>query len=189
MSHIDKHATALEASAIFDIVNANRMRIAGMFWGTGVDDVEFFLVGRETNAIGLIHVGGNNSDLACVGIEPVDIGGQFEVSFVAFVIGHDAVAGIGEPDGAVGMDGEVVRGVELLVLKLVHEHGNGAIVFGASKAPGVMFAGEKASLAVTKVAIAIVGRAAENADLAGILEPTQHAIVGDVAEEEVAAVA
>jgi len=52
-----------------------------------------------------------------------------------------------------------------------------------------MLAGEKSSLAVAIVAIAVIGRTAKHADFSGVLEPTQDAIVRNVAEQQVAPVA
>ena|SRR6516165_12529438 len=48
-----------------------------------------------------------------------------------------------------------------------------------------MFTSEKPSLPVAIIAIAEVRRGAENADLLGVLKPSQDAIVRDVAEEEI----
>src|SRR5215468_1790378 len=160
-----------------------------MFWNTGVDDVEFLLVGRKTKSVGLVHIAGDNGGLARVRVQAVEVGGQFEGRFVAFVIGHDAVARICEPDGAIGMDHEVVRSVELLALKAIDENGDGAVVFGARDATGIVLASEKSSLAVAIVAIAVIGRTAKHADFSGVLEPAQDAIVRDVAEQQVAPVA
>src|SRR6266487_1165639 len=140
------------------------MRVAGMAGSAGIDDVEFFFVGREANTVGLIHVAGNDGGLARFRVEPVNDGGQLKRSFVAFVIGHDAVAGISEPDGAVGMHREIVGSVELFALKSVYQHGDGAVVFGARHAARVVLAGEQPALAVAAVAVAVVRGATEDAN-------------------------
>src|SRR5208282_360820 len=187
--HIHKHAAILEVRAIDDIIDADLVRVVGMFGDTGIDDVEKFFVGRKADAVGLVHVGGNDSDVACFGIEAVDNGGKFEGGFVALVIGHDAVTGVGEPDCAVGMNGEIVGSVELFALIAVHQNRDRAVRFGARYAAGVVFAGEQAALAVAKVAVAVIRRAAKNGDFVGVFEPAEHAVVRNVAEEKVAAVA
>ena len=164
------------------------MRLAGVWRFAGVDDVKLFFVRRKTDTVGLNHVIDNDRGLAGFRVEAINVGRKFEGSFVPFVVGHDSVAGIGEPDGSIGMDGEIVWRVKLFVLEMIHQHGDGIIVFGASDAAGVVFAGEQASLAVAVIAVAIVRRRAENADLAGVFEPTQHAIVGNIAEEKIPAI-
>src|SRR6516225_6914262 len=100
------------------------MGIAGVFWSTGVNNVEFLLVRREAEAVGLIHIVGNDGGLAGVRVKAVDIGWQFERRFVTFVIGHDPVTWIREPDGPVRMDHKVVGSVELLALKAIDEDGD-----------------------------------------------------------------
>jgi len=138
----------LEPHAINDVVDANGMRVAGMARGPGIHDVELLFVGREANTVGLIHVAGDDGGFARFGVKAVNDGGQLKRGFVAFVIGHDAVAGIGEPDGTVGMHGEIVGGVGLFALKSVYQHGDGAVVFGARQAARVVLAGEQPALAV-----------------------------------------
>ncbi len=108
---------------------------------------------------------------------------------MAFVIGHDAVARVGEPDGTVGMHREVVGGVELFALKSVYQHGDGPVVFGARHAARIMLASEQPALTVAVVAIAVVRGATEDTNFSRVLEPAQDAVVGDVAPEKIAAVA
>ncbi len=52
-----------------------------------------------------------------------------------------------------------------------------------------MLAGKQAALPVAEVAIAVVRRAAEDADFSGVFKPSKHAVVGNVAEKEIAAIA
>jgi hypothetical protein len=186
--HIGKDPAIFQAHAIFDIVDANGMRLAGVWRFAGVDDVHFSFVGRKTDTVGLDHVTDNDRGLTGFRVDAVNVGGQFEGSFVSFVVGHDAVARIGEPDGSIGMDGEIVWRVELFVLEMIHQHGDGAVVFGAGDAASVVFAGDKAALAIAIVAVAVVRRSAEHADFASVFEPTQHSIVGNIAEEKIAAI-
>ena len=51
-----------------------------------------------------------------------------------------------------------------------------------------MLASEQPALPVAAVAIAVIRRAPEDADFAGILEPAQHAVVRNVTEQEKAPV-
>ena len=100
-----------------------------------------------------------------------------------FVVRHDAVTRIGEPDGPVGMHCQVVRRVELLVLKTVHQHGDRAVVLRSRQPPRVVFAGEQPALAVPAVAVAVVRGAAEYADLSSLLAPSQNAVARNVAPQ------
>ena len=59
----------------------------------------------------------------------------------------------------------------------------------AADAAAAMFTGDQTALAVARIAIAVPGRLAEDADGAGFFLPFQEAIIGDVAPEQVAAVA
>src|ERR1700722_8640378 len=120
--HVHKKAAILEAHAVFDIVDTNWDWISLMLWTSGIDDVEFFLVRRKTQTVGLIHVAGDHRRLVRLGVEAVDVGGQLEGSFVAFVVRHDSVAGIGEPDGAIRVHDDVVRRIEFFVLKTIDEN-------------------------------------------------------------------
>jgi len=186
--HIDKHAAVFEVRAVDNIVDADLVRVVGMFWSAGIDDVEKLFVRRKTKAVGLVHVGGDDGDFARFGIETIDDGGYFEGRFVAFVIGHDAVAGIAKPDGAVGMRDDVVGSVEFFALVIVHQNRDGAVVLGTRDAARIVFAGEQAALSVAVIAIAVVGRTAKNADFSRVFEPSQHAVVGNIAEQKITAI-
>src|SRR5215472_12721737 len=83
------------------------------------------------------------------------------------------------------MYSEVIRRIELLVLKTVQQHGNRAVVFGAGYPAGVVLASEQPALPVPAVAVAVIRGVAKHGNLSRILEPTQHTVVGDVAEEQI----
>ena len=93
-----------------------------MLWDCAIDDVQQFLIWREAQAVGLFKIAGYYCCHARIGVEPVNVGGKFESGFVPFVVRHDAVAGIAEPDGSIGVDDQVVRSVELLALIGIHQH-------------------------------------------------------------------
>src|SRR5215472_7811964 len=48
-----------------------------------------------------------------------------------------------------------------------------------------MLAGQQSALAVAVIPVAVVRGSAENTNLSGLLMPTQHAVVGDVAEQQI----
>src|SRR3546814_1232204 len=78
--------------------------------------------------------------------------------------------------------------VQALAVVAVGQHGDGAVPLGARDSPGAVLAGDEAPLAVAGVAVRIVGRPAELGDAAA-RRPLQHAIVGNVAPQQEAAVA
>src|ERR1700746_1153116 len=96
---------------------------------------------------------------------------------------------MGDPDPSARVRRQVIGGVQQFPLKMIHEHGDCAIVFGSSEPPRVVFAGQQSALAVTAIAIAIVRWAAKNTDLSGFLAPTEHPIIRDIAEKEIPPIA
>src|SRR5262249_33874434 len=89
----------------------------------------------------------------------------------------------------IGMHDDVVWGVESLALEAVDQHGDAAVVLGAGHASSAVLTGDQPALVIASVAVAVVGWAAEDADSPGLLAPTQHAVVRDVAPQQVAAIA
>src|SRR6202011_228083 len=86
-------------------------------------------------------------------------------------------------------DDDIVRRIELLAVVVVDEHGDGAVMLGARDAPRIVLAADKPAFAVARVAVAVIRRRAEDADMAVLLEPAHHAVVGNVAPQQKAAVA
>jgi hypothetical protein len=66
----------------------------------------------------------------------------------ALVVGLNAVRRIGKPDRPVGLDADVVGGVEALALEAVGENGQFAIEFGTQDAAALVRAGDKTTLPV-----------------------------------------
>ena len=84
-----------------------------------------------------------------------------------------------------GWTTRVVGGVERLALELVGQHGDAAVVLVADHAAVAVLAGDLPALVVERVAVAVAGRVAEDADVAVLLQPAQLDVVGDVAPEQV----
>src|SRR4029453_9797101 len=123
-----------------------------------------------------------------LGIDAIDeASGLLVLRQVALIVGIDAVARIGEPDAAVGLDDDVVRAVEALAVEFVRERDDGAVDLRARDAPVAVLAGDEAALTVDGVAVGIPRGLAEdgNRAVAGV-EP-QHPIVGDVGPDEILA--
>ena len=154
----------------------------------GIRDIENFLVGREGKPVGLHEILDHGCDLAGLGIDAIDVAAALLLLRpAALELRHDPVAGVGEPDAVVGLHHHIVRRVEPLALVLVGDDGDRAVRLGAGHAPASVLAGDEPALAVAGVAVAVVGLGAEGAD-AGLRRPAQHAVVGDVAPQQVAAI-
>src|SRR6266446_669042 len=153
-----------------------------------VDDIHLPLVRREAQPVGP-DIAGHHGGAAGLRIETVHVGRQFLLGHVAFIVARDARGGIREPDRAVGFDHDVVRGIERLAVELIDQHRDGAVIFGARHAPGVVLAGDEAALAIARVAVGIVRRLAEHGGAAALLIPAQDAVVGNVAPQQAARVA
>jgi len=87
------------------------------------------------------------------------------------------------------MGDDVVGRVEALAIERVGDHRHRAVVLVAHHTPRQMLARDLAALEVEGVAIAVVRRHAEDADLAGIFQPAQLAIVRDIAPHQIPALA
>src|SRR4051812_27248097 len=107
---------------------------------------------------------------------------------MAFVIAQQAKRRIGEPDGPVGLHHYVVRRIERFVVEAVGDRRNGAVVFRTRDTAAPVFAGNQTALPVTRIAVRKSGRFAEYADDARLLLPFEHAIIGDVAPQQIAPV-
>src|SRR5204862_5425170 len=107
--------------------------------------------------------------------------------FVPFVIHHAAVAGVGEPNAAVGVDDDIVGRVKRFVLPFVRQDRERAVVFVADDAAIAVLAGELAAFVVEGVAVAVAARVAEHADVAVFVEQAHLAVVGNIAPEDVTA--
>ena len=105
----------------------------------------------------------------------------------AFVVSADAVGRIGEPDAAVGMHDDVVRRVQALALKLLRDHGHGAVRLVAHDAASAMLAGQLAAFVIERVAVAVAGWIAEHRDAAVVFDPAHLDVVRNVAPHQVAA--
>ncbi len=86
--------------------------------GAGIRDVEDAFVRREGKPVRLEEVVDDAADLAALPVHPVDAAHRlFGLGLRALVVAHDAVGRIGEPDGAVRADHEIVRRVQTLALE------------------------------------------------------------------------
>ena len=117
------------------------------------------------------------------------MGRQLRHGLVALIVAQNSVAGIRKPDVPVRMHHHVVGCVESLALIGVHQNGDASIVLGAGHPSRCVLTGDQPALPVARVAVAVVGWAAKDADRSGFLGPAQHAVVGDITPDEIAAIA
>ena len=94
----------------------------------GVGDVNRFLGRGEADAVWSAKAVGHDADIACSGHEAVDLLGQLWFGPEALLV---AVDGVGEPDGAVGVNDDIVGGVEGAGVVVVEDGGGfvGALGF------------------------------------------------------------
>src|SRR5262245_28026359 len=131
-------------------------RVARTVGESGIDDVELLLVGREADAIRLDEVVDDNLDVAGFRIDPIDIvlfllGRGFDT----FVEAADTVDRIGEPDGAVGSDDDVIWRIQLLAIIAVGDDRDRAVELSTGDPPAAMLASDEPSFAIDGVAVRI----------------------------------
>src|SRR5215471_18881679 len=189
---------------------AARSGVARTFAGT--DHVELLVVGREaepvwvwklvlgdddvepTAWIGAIHRGrqfafpdGKAGGLADLRIKPPCSVARTSRDVRLSLVKLAAIGRVGKPDAAIGVRNDVIGRIEALAVEQVGDHRRRAVVLVADDAPRQMLAGNLPALEIEGVAVAVVGRHAKDADLTGVFEPAQLAIVRDVAPHEITA--
>lgn len=119
-----------------------------------VGDVDGGFVRGEGDAVGAAEAVGDDADVAAGGVEAVHVLGELRFGAEALLV---AVDGVGEPDGAVGVDDDVVGGVEGPGVVVVKQGGGfvGALGFHVDEAGG--FA--ERALGAEDEAVAVVGAA------------------------------
>ena len=68
----------------------------------------------------------------------------------------------------------------------VGQHGDGPVVLGSGELPAALFTTDQPSLPIDDVSVGVAGRLPEHTDRAGGFIPSQHSIIGYIAEHEVA---
>lgn len=107
----------------------------------------------------------------------------FRFGLITFIVRQDAVCWVGEPDCAIGLHDDIIRGVQPLALITVGQHRAAAVEFGAGYRTAAMLAGHKPALPVARIAVGIVGWLAEHGHLAVRRQP-HHAFGGNVGEQK-----
>jgi hypothetical protein len=154
-----------------------------------LDDVEDFFVRREAEPVRTKNAFGDDGGVSGLAVDPIDVHVDLGLRHVSFVIAEQTEDRVGEPDRTVGFHDDIVRRVQPLAFEQVHQHRDGAVIFGSNDTASAMLAGNQASLAVAGVAIREVRRLAVDTHRAGFLFPLDDALVGNVAAQEVTPVA
>ena len=129
----------------------------------GVGDVKEFFIGREGQAIGHVMFARDNSGLVGLGIVA-----KHEIAGLFFrLIPRQSIRWIGEPEGAVAFDDDVIGRVKFFATGLVDHGRDGAIGSGAAESAAAMFRGDQLPLQVESIAIGIARRGAENRQASG----------------------
>jgi len=134
------------------------------------------------------HIGDHSGDRAGPGVDPIDLA-VVDLLFgaIPFVVGVDAVGGVGEPDGVVRLHHDVIGRIQPPAVPLVRDHGNRAVNLGSGDAAREMLAGDQPALVVDGVAVRIVRALAEDRDVARRFDEPHHAIVRNIRPDEIAA--
>src|SRR3954467_15230537 len=153
----------------------------------GIADIELFLGRREAHAIRLDEVVDDHLDVTGLWIHPIDVFlFLLGLGLDALVESADTVGRIAEPDRTIGCDDHVVRRVQLLIIVLVGDDRDRAVEFGPGDPSATVFASEQAPFTINGVAVRVHRRLAEYAYVSVILHEAHDAIVGNVAEQNVA---
>src|SRR5260370_42513333 len=79
--------------------------------------------------------------------------------------------------------------MERLAVVSMEDSLDAAVVFRAGDPPAAVLAGDEPALPIPRIAVGVVGRSAEHADLPGLLLPFQDAVVRNIAPQQIATVA
>ena len=158
-----------------------RLRVVA---GGRVRDVDYRLVRRKCETVRLAEIGHHGGQVAALGIQPVDVAGRLlGRRLETFVVGKNAVGGVGEPYRVVQPHDNVVGRVQPPVAETIGENGQRPVEFRPGHAASPVLAGDEPTLAVAGIAVDEVGRRPEDGHTAA-LHPSQHPLVGNVAEDQ-----
>ena len=142
-----------------------------------VGHVEAVVIRCKAESVWLVEVALHDRECPGLRVEPVD-----EVARLFFGTLAEAVVRVRKPQGAVVAHGDVVGRIQQLALKLVGEHGDLPISFATNDIAGSVLARDEATLAVDRVAIALLTRLPL---LHAILRrPAQQLAGGNVGEDQ-----
>src|ERR1700752_224803 len=110
-------------------------------WPSGINYEELFVIWGETKSVWLLKFVYDQVHLRGFGIDAIDTFLDEQLSFVAFVVHHAAVAGIRKPNPAVRVDHDVIGRIKRFALPFISEHGDATAMLVANNSSRTMFAG------------------------------------------------
>ena len=99
--HVHEDAAIGEPPPFHHVEDTDVGWTIGFVRTAGVNDVKELFIRREAETIGAHKVIGDDGHLPRLPVDTVDIGGQFGLGLVAFVVHQDAITGISKPDAAI----------------------------------------------------------------------------------------
>ena len=137
---IDEQFAVAQLRAVH-VVLLNRLGQQRIVRGAGVADVELLVVRRKTETVRFMQIVGDHRHLPGLAVDVIHRFLHLRLVQMAFIRHQDAVAGVREPDAAIGMHHHVIRRVQRLPLPFVGQHGHRTIGFITNQPPRVVFAG------------------------------------------------
>ena len=153
---------------------------------TRIYNVQFRFVRRKAQAIWFLEVFCDYGCFAGLRVESVDPGRQFVIRLMAFIIHQNSVTRIGEPDRSIRPDHHVVGRIQAVAIKMINKDRNRPIVFCASYPAGAVLAGDQAAFTIPCIAVGIVRRGSEHADLRCFFRPAQQPVVRNITPDQTA---
>ena len=156
----------------------------------GIGDVKLGIVWAETKPVWLEDLIGDLADFSGLRVYSVnrfllDRHHASRIRSVSLVVHQTAITGIRKPNPPVRMHHDVIGRVEFLPAKTIGQDGRLAITFIPDDSPVPMFAGKLPPLEVKGVSIAVSTGLSKVVHPAIVLNPSQLAIIGNVAPDQV----
>jgi hypothetical protein len=175
---------ATQLPAVHYLEDPDVPRAIGVVGDSAVGDVQPRLVRGKAQPVGPDQIVSYHRNFTGYSIQPVDPRGKFGLGSLSLVRHQNSIARIGKPDSSVGMNYHIIWSVEGFAVEAVQQHGEAPVVLGAGNPSCQMLAGNQTPLAVSGVAVAVVGGLTEHCDLVGYLAVSQHPVVGYIAEDQ-----
>ncbi len=154
----------------------------------GIGDIECLFIRREGQPVRLDIIGRHPCHSTGVRVPSIDMAGtDLAVRPPPFIIHQDAVGRVGKPDRSVRPDHNIIRRIETLAFNAVGKHRDRPVMLGPGDAAGQVFAGDKSSLSVNRVAVRILRWLAKHRYRGIGIIKAHHPVIRDIGPDEIAA--
>ncbi len=162
-------------------------------FGAPLDHIQGFFIRRKAQAIRTGQIIDHPGDFAVRGVYAIDAEGLLLLDLLTFVVAFGLEGGIGEPDRPITFAGNVIGRIERFALESVGQHSDAPVVLGTRHAPPLggragALTNQQPALTVATHAIGKVRVLAVHRQLTRHLVPAHDAIVGNIADQQVATV-